>query len=450
MALDITLAQFNEAASGKYNAGELDVERKNDGTVELVKVNAHVHFTLLNRTEIDPANTLEIKEAFVKALSPRLDPQAMAAVRKQLGLPPEVGGTVRENGHAYEPLTRGQVRSLIDTYAPDIAGAQRSGTASRTEKRTTVNEATEASRPVTVGGQELMVGEIGTDKIAFQGVTKAKRAASAQEGIDATANDILGVLKRPDGGRADLNTLVRKLNTLEYFCARAASLDPAGGPAGRRFEAALARVLDALDNGELALVYKGMMSREVDGLKGEVSRRLASTSTLPSLHSTCQSLLATLSRLEARVASEVAYRIGDDPTAPVTRYGAAAATQHGAAGEMTVANLRIIKSRTDDELRSADGKLDIVDARLKSHGFTKAESHRIGDMRRANELTINIHLENLLGWRDGRPPALADPNFQLRNTAPATWSSATKSKGTSSRSTRPSRSRGRTVRSTPR
>ena len=227
MALDITLAQFNEAASGKYNAGELDVERKNDGTVELVKVNAHVHFTLLNRTEIDPANTLEIKEAFVKALSPRLDPQAMAAVRKQLGLPPEVGGTVREDGHAYEPLTREQVRSLIDTYAPDVAGAQRSGTASRTEKRTPVNEATEASRPVTVGGQELMVGEIGTDKIAFQGVTKAKRAASAQEGIDATANDILGVLKRPDGGRADLNTLVRKLNTLEYFCARAASLDPA-------------------------------------------------------------------------------------------------------------------------------------------------------------------------------------------------------------------------------
>ena len=416
MALDITLAQFNEAASGKYNAGELDVERKNDGTVELVKVNAHVHFTLLNRTEIDPANTLEIKEAFVKALSPRLDPQAMAAVRKQLGLPPEVGGTVREDGHAYEPLTRGQVRSLIDQYAPEMSGAQRSGTASRTEKRTKVNEETEASRPVTVGGQELMVGEIGTDKIAFQGVTKAKRAASAQEGIDATANDILGVLKRPDGGRADLNTLVRKLNTLEYFCARAASLDPAGGPAGRRFEAALARVLDALDNGELALVYKGMMSREVDGLKGEVSRRLASTSTLPSLHSTCQSLLATLSRLEARVASEVAYRIGDDPTAPVTRYGAAAATQHGAAGEMTVANLRIIKSRTDDELRSADGKLDIVDARLKSHGFTKAESHRIGDMLRANELTINIHLENLLGWRDGRPPALADPNFQLRNT----------------------------------
>ena len=416
MALDISLQQFNEAASGKYNAGELDVRTKKDGTVGLVKVNDHVHFTLLNRTEIDPANTLEIKEAFVKALSPKLDQQSMSTVRKQLGLPTQEGGTVRTEGHAYEPLTRSQVRSLIDQYAPEISGTQRSGTTDRTEKRTKVNEETEASRPVTVGGQELMVGEIGTDKIAFQGVTKAKRAARAQAGIEATANDILGVLKRPDGGRADLNTLVRKLNTLEYFCAKAASLDPAGGAAGRRFEAALARALDALDNGELSLVYKGMMSREVDGLKSEVSRRLASTSTLPSLHHTCQSLLATLSRHEARVASEVAYRIGDDPTAPVTLYGAAAASQHGADGEMTAPNLKIIKSRTDAELRSADAKLDSVDARLKSHGFTEAESHGIGDMLRANELTINVHLENLLGWRDGRPPALADPNFTFRNT----------------------------------
>ena len=91
MALDISLQQFNAAASGKYNAGELDVRTMKDGSIGLVKVNDHVHFTLLNRTEIDPANTLEIKEAFVKALSPKLDPQAMAAVRKQLGLSP-LGG----------------------------------------------------------------------------------------------------------------------------------------------------------------------------------------------------------------------------------------------------------------------------------------------------------------------------------------------------------------------
>lgn len=416
MALDISLEQFNAAASGKYNAGELDVERKSDGTTALKKVNAHVHFTLLNSAKIDPANTLEIKEAFVKALSPKLGQQAMATVRAKLGLPAQAGGTVRREGHAYEPLTREQVRTLIDQYAPEIAGTQESGTKSRTDARTSVNEANAAARPVTVGDQSLNIDEIGTDKIAYQGVTGETRARRAQEGIESAASGVMAVLKRPDGGRTDLTALVRKLNTLVYFCERAASLNPAGGAAGRRLEAALARVLDSLDNGSLSLVYQGVMSREVDELKSELSRRLASTTTLPSMHGTCESVLGSISRLEARVASEVAYRTGDETTPPVTQFGVAAPTQHTGDGEMTAANLKLLANRADDSLRKADAKLDAVDARLKSHGFTKVESRKIGDMLRANELTLNIHVENLLGWRDGKPPALADPNFTLRNT----------------------------------
>ena len=70
MALNISLDQFQSISDGKFNAGQVGVEVKKDGSVALKKLNAHVHFTSLNTATVDPAQTLEIKEAFVKR-SPR-------------------------------------------------------------------------------------------------------------------------------------------------------------------------------------------------------------------------------------------------------------------------------------------------------------------------------------------------------------------------------------------
>ena len=130
MALEISLDQFSKISDGKYNAGQVGVDVKKDGTATLKKVNAHVHFTSLNTATIDPAQTLEIKEAFVKALAPHLQEAGQVdSLREELGLPSTEGGTVSK-GHAYEPLTRQEVRTILDKYMPPEARKARAAEAS--------------------------------------------------------------------------------------------------------------------------------------------------------------------------------------------------------------------------------------------------------------------------------------------------------------------------------
>ena len=66
---NISLAQFNSIAIGKYNAGFVDFATDDQGnlTGELKKVNNHVHSTGKNRAELSPERVLEVKEAFIAA-----------------------------------------------------------------------------------------------------------------------------------------------------------------------------------------------------------------------------------------------------------------------------------------------------------------------------------------------------------------------------------------------
>ena len=443
MSLNISLDQFQSISDGKYNAGQVDVVVDKNGTATLKKVNAHVHFTSLNTATIDPAQTLEIKEAFVKALAPHVNEKAVARIREDLGLPTAEGGTVRL-GHAYEPLTRQQVRVILDTYMPPEARKARAAEAtSRVSIREKVNQENLAAQPIRVGDQELKLDKIGTDEIhadgfglpdKVEGTTVPIRDHLAVEevatGMRMAADSLLDVLRRPDGKRADLTTLVRQLNTLAAYAERAAALDsanPTHADVGARINATLASALDRLDNGSLATVYQGTISRELDGLKAEISRRMLSLSTLPSQVETCERLLEGISRLEARVVSEVSYRVGIEKTPqdqkaavqpPVKRWcgDAAVPTAHDRAGEMTASNLEILTRRADNALLHSDAIADDLDGRLKSHGLTKTDTRKIGDMIRGAELTLNIHLGSIVGWHNGLAPALGDPHFALRNT----------------------------------
>ena len=440
MPLDISIDQFRSISDGKYNAGQIDVAVKKDGTATLKKVNAHVHLTALNTTTIDPAQTLEIKQAFVRAIAPHVNEEDVARIREDLGLPATEGGTVR-SGHAYEPLTRQQVRTILDAYVPPEVRKARAEEAKRTSVRASVNAANFSAQPIRVGDQALRIDKIGTDEIhaegfglpaKVEGTTISIRDTLAVEeaalGMKTAADGLMDVLRRPDGKRADLTTLVRKLNTLAAYAERAAALEsanPTHADVARLVNAALARALDQLDNGALALIYQGTMSRELDGLKTELSRRFANPETLPSQCETCEQLLEGLSRLEARVVSEVSYRVGLGKTpaderaaiqSPVQRWCGATPTAHDDVREMSSANLEILTRRAGDELLHADAKLEHVDARMRSHGFTAVDSRKIGDMIRSNELTLNLFLPNLLGWRDGKAPALGDANFVFRNT----------------------------------
>ena len=125
MALpDISLAQFNKIATGDYNAGQIDFKTNNDGSAELVKINNHVWRKSLNNVELSPERILEVKEAFLNALQKGgVSDEAIKEIRDRLGLSPELDVSVDATQRLgiikarFTPLTRAQVRSILDEYA---------------------------------------------------------------------------------------------------------------------------------------------------------------------------------------------------------------------------------------------------------------------------------------------------------------------------------------------
>jgi len=140
MALpDISLAQFNRIAAGSYNAGQIDFRTDENGTAELVKVNNHVWKTSKNNVELSPERVLEVKEAFLNALQKGgVGAESLNAIRDRLGLPAETGDLSSKAERddfikkRFTPLTRAQVRSILDEFANQGKGFT---DASRAESR---------------------------------------------------------------------------------------------------------------------------------------------------------------------------------------------------------------------------------------------------------------------------------------------------------------------------
>ena len=130
MALpNISLAQFNRIATGDYNAGQIDFRAKDDGSTELVKVNNFVWRTSKNNVVLSHERILEVKEAFLNALERGgVGPEAMREIRDRLGLPADLDVSAdadQRNGiltARFRPLTRAQVRDILDTYANEGRG----------------------------------------------------------------------------------------------------------------------------------------------------------------------------------------------------------------------------------------------------------------------------------------------------------------------------------------
>ena len=109
--VNISLAEFQRISEGTYNAGE--VRLKN--TTKLARMNHHVHFTSLNKTEISHAEVLAIKDAFVKALSENHVPQdQIDSIRKELGLKPTSPGDQTFHARSLKPLSRQMIREILD------------------------------------------------------------------------------------------------------------------------------------------------------------------------------------------------------------------------------------------------------------------------------------------------------------------------------------------------
>ena len=115
--VNISLQQFQTISSGKYNAGEVKLASE----TTLGKVNNHVHLTGSNATPLSHAEVLAVKNAFVKALSSNgVGADEIARVRRDLGLAAEAGMDKTLHERSLKPLTRHQVRQILDRYAGAI------------------------------------------------------------------------------------------------------------------------------------------------------------------------------------------------------------------------------------------------------------------------------------------------------------------------------------------
>ena len=121
---NISLAQFNKIATGDYNAGQIDFRTKDDGSTELIKVNNHVWKTSKNGVILSPGRILEVKLAFLNALQRGgVTDEAIKEIRNRLGLPAEVDMLSSKAERTdflkmrFAPLTRAQVRSILDEFA---------------------------------------------------------------------------------------------------------------------------------------------------------------------------------------------------------------------------------------------------------------------------------------------------------------------------------------------
>ncbi len=120
-SVNISLSQFQAISSGKFNAGEV----KLSGTSGLAKMNNHVHFRGMNAQTIPHDETLAIKEAFVRALaSGGVGRDALNAVRRELGLAPDGKADRTLLERSMKPLSRQQIREILDRNAAAINSAQ--------------------------------------------------------------------------------------------------------------------------------------------------------------------------------------------------------------------------------------------------------------------------------------------------------------------------------------
>ncbi len=115
--VNLSIQEFQKISSGEYNAGEV----KLTSATTLGKINDRVTMRWLNKKDISHEEVLAIKQAFIKALSDNgVDRKEINRIRRELGLAPDnaVDRGLRER--SIRPLTRQQVREILDRNADTI------------------------------------------------------------------------------------------------------------------------------------------------------------------------------------------------------------------------------------------------------------------------------------------------------------------------------------------
>ena len=122
--VNISLDQFQKMASGDYNAGEVSLKSE----TKLTKINNHVHSIGWNTKSISHEEIMAIKNAFVNALEFNgvSDKAKINEIRKELGLAPDETAPKSLAERSVKPLSRQQIREIIDRNINDINAARAS------------------------------------------------------------------------------------------------------------------------------------------------------------------------------------------------------------------------------------------------------------------------------------------------------------------------------------
>ena len=123
--VNITIQQFQQIASGKFNAGE--VKLKSERSLDII--NNHVRSRDENVKTISHDEVLAIKQAFVRALSQNgVGPDALNDIRRRIGLAPDPSLPVALAQRSMKPLSRQQIRSILDEHKETINNVAGNGT----------------------------------------------------------------------------------------------------------------------------------------------------------------------------------------------------------------------------------------------------------------------------------------------------------------------------------
>ena len=191
MALpNISLAQFNAISNGDYNAGQIDFGTGRNGETKLVKVNNHVVRKSLNDVVLSPERILEVKETFLNALREGgVPPERIAEIRERLGIPAELDARVGKEQRQgillarFSPLTRAQVRAILDEYADGGRGFTEASRAAVTRKAWAKGQAA-----ANLGGSDA------AKRDAVNAEALRRHALRGNDGVDFSVTDALSIL----------------------------------------------------------------------------------------------------------------------------------------------------------------------------------------------------------------------------------------------------------------
>ncbi len=142
----LSLQNFIDISSGKYNAGQVDITTDKNGNEVLKKVNNHTFLTSKNNVVLDPEKVIKVKTAFINALKEsHVSNEQLSKIRERIGLPESISihdysglesETLSFAEKRFTPLTRKEINAILKEVVLSGKGAANAdGAANITRKQ---------------------------------------------------------------------------------------------------------------------------------------------------------------------------------------------------------------------------------------------------------------------------------------------------------------------------